>query len=281
MSAGTLAAARLQQRLAARRGPGLDDLQLEQRRRPDDLLGALHVGHARQLHQDLVGAAPCAATIGSATPSSLTRRSIVCSACVTASSRSVPLDVRLHREACRCRRRRTRGCRSCSISVAELPEQRVLRLGHAGDRNRRRAVRRGGRRRRCSAVVKLLAQPLGSSASRLDPQRIVGLHAHDEVHAALEVEAEANRLLQRVERPHRRAPTTARMARSFQWRFLFMRLSHASMRALSGALRHDRLLALEAADGRLRHVDAHVVGDLQLHATRRSSSRSSRRCRRS
>jgi hypothetical protein len=31
---------------------------------------------------------PCGATIGSATPSSLTRRSMVCSACATASCRS-------------------------------------------------------------------------------------------------------------------------------------------------------------------------------------------------
>ena len=48
---------------------------------------ALDVGDAGQLDKDLIAAA-VAGDDGVATPSSLTRRSIVCSACVTASSRS-------------------------------------------------------------------------------------------------------------------------------------------------------------------------------------------------
>ena len=47
------------------------------------------VGDAGQLHQDLIAALPCCAMLGSVTPSSLTRRSIVWRACTTASSRRV------------------------------------------------------------------------------------------------------------------------------------------------------------------------------------------------
>src|SRR5206468_11232822 len=46
-----------EERLARRRGPLFDDLQLEQARRADDLLGAVHVGDAGQLHQDLIAVA--------------------------------------------------------------------------------------------------------------------------------------------------------------------------------------------------------------------------------
>ena len=43
-----------QQRFARRRRSLLDDLQLEQAGRPDDLLRAVDVGDAGQLHEDLV-----------------------------------------------------------------------------------------------------------------------------------------------------------------------------------------------------------------------------------
>ena len=89
MSGGTLPPVRLQQ---LPRGAGralLDELQLEQRRLLDDLLGARDVGDARQLHQNLIAAPPCGATIGSATPSSLTRRSMVCIAWSTAPARAL------------------------------------------------------------------------------------------------------------------------------------------------------------------------------------------------
>ena len=48
------AAGRRQQLLARAGRPGLDQRQLEQRRRLDDLLGAGDVAHAGQLHQDLI-----------------------------------------------------------------------------------------------------------------------------------------------------------------------------------------------------------------------------------
>ncbi len=44
------------------------------------------------------------------------------------------------------------------------------------------------------AVVERLAQPL-HLAFALDPQRIVGLHAQHEVHAALEIEPELEHLV--------------------------------------------------------------------------------------
>ena len=46
----------MQQRFAGRRRALLDDLQLEQAGRPDDLLRPVHVGDAGQLHQDLIAA---------------------------------------------------------------------------------------------------------------------------------------------------------------------------------------------------------------------------------
>ena len=78
----------------------LDELQLEQRRRPDDLLGAADVGDARAAARGSDRAPPCRATIGSATPSSLTRRSIVW--------------MRLRRP---CRRAAARRCSASSRSV--------------------------------------------------------------------------------------------------------------------------------------------------------------------
>ena len=44
-------------RVLVRERPLLDQLQLEQRRRSNDLLGAVDVGDAGQLHQDLIGRA--------------------------------------------------------------------------------------------------------------------------------------------------------------------------------------------------------------------------------
>ena len=63
-----------------------DQPELEDRRRPDDLLRARDVGHAGHLDDELF-LADCRAMVGSVTPSSLTRRSIVCIACSTACSR--------------------------------------------------------------------------------------------------------------------------------------------------------------------------------------------------
>ena len=47
-----------------------------------------------------------------------------------------------------------------------------------------------------------LAQPVGGGLG-LDAQRVVGLHPQHEVHTALEVEAEADLLVGRIEREHR------------------------------------------------------------------------------
>ena len=48
------AAERLEERFLARRRSSLDELQLELRRRPDDLLRMADVGHARELHENLI-----------------------------------------------------------------------------------------------------------------------------------------------------------------------------------------------------------------------------------
>ena len=106
----------------------------------------------------------------------------------------------------------------------------------------------------------------------LHPQRVVGLHAEHEVHAALEVETEPHLLVDRVNHPGPERDDRERSPGAFQRRFLFMLPSSGLTRTLppradrvalgiasfthpgrcAGALRHYRVLALVADDGRLR-----------------------------
>ena len=57
MSGGRLLPKRGARRVLVRERPLLDLLQFELRRRSNDLLGAIDVGDAGQLHQDLIGGA--------------------------------------------------------------------------------------------------------------------------------------------------------------------------------------------------------------------------------
>ena len=57
MSGGTLLPSAALRRVLVRERPLLDLLQLELRGRADDFLRAVDVGHAGQLHQDLIGGA--------------------------------------------------------------------------------------------------------------------------------------------------------------------------------------------------------------------------------
>ena len=134
--------------------------------------------------------------LGSVTPSSLTRRSIVWRAWTTASSRSVDLDVRLHREGVGAVRRR-----ELAIEVGLRPRRppagtpRPASGGTPSTLNcdrARPASMFADRDVRASCSV--FAQPLHLRLG-LEPQRIVGLHAQHEVHAALQVEPELELLV--------------------------------------------------------------------------------------
>ena len=141
--------------------------------------------------------------LGSVTPSSFTRRSIVCRACTTASSRSRLRDVRPHAE-------RVAAARAgAAIEVDRfllggLAERRLLRRRHPFDAERRHIDDRDGRGH--AAALQLLLQP-PAVLFRLHAQRIVGLDAQHEVHAALEVEPE---LQLHIAQPLRRRQVVAR-----------------------------------------------------------------------
>ena len=145
-------------------------------------------------------AAPVRATIGSATPSSLTRRSIVCRACSTASSRSCT----------------TRFGFITKLYDPPAPDSRLKRVSTSMAASRNAASWAGGTPSTLNRVGSTLAKvrlvsPLVSSGlpqllhRRLgvEPECVVGLHAEHEVYAALEVEAQPDLLLRGVESPDR------------------------------------------------------------------------------
>ena len=74
------------------------------------------------------------------------------------------------------------------------------------------------------------------------------------MHAALQVEAKLDLLLGRIEGPDRQADDGRDQDQS-----------PADVFSLLIALRDDGFLALVSDDRRARDLDAHVVGDLQLH----------------
>ena len=102
--------------------------------------------------------------------------------------------------------------------------------------------------------LQLLAQPIGGGLG-FEPQRVVGLHAQHQVHAALEVETELHLLVGRIERPDRQADD-AENDEDFPTNVLRHDLSVRRF--------NDGRLSLIADDGGPGHVDAHVRGNLQL-----------------
>ena len=135
--------------------------------------------------------APCRAMSGSATPSSFTRRSIVCCACVTAArARSIATFGFITNvwvpSAPPSRLKRRLDDRG------GLAEQRVLRRRHPGHLELRRAQHLD-REAGDAGLLGVLAHALGAGLG-LQLQRVVGVDAEHEVDAALEVEAQPDLL---------------------------------------------------------------------------------------
>ncbi len=192
-----VAAGRRQQLLARAGRSRFDQLQLEQRRRLDDLLGARDVAHARQLDQDLILPALTR-------DDGLGHAELVDAALDGADGLIHRLlanlvgDVRLHAEGVGAGRTRLAVVGRLDFG-GRLAEHAVLLGGDAGQLKRGRAQ---GRRRDADAagLHQLLAQPVHRRLG-LQPQRVVGLDAEDQVDAAFEVEAKADLLRGRVDRP--------------------------------------------------------------------------------
>ena len=149
-----------------------------------------------------IWSAPCCAMLGSVTPSSFTRRSIVCRACTTASSRSVCAMFGRMRNVWLppvpgLRSKSTPSCSAAWRNACSCAGR------HTVDAERRRILNRDGCRH--AAALQLFLQP-PAVLFGLHPQRIVGLDAQHEVHAALEVEAE---LQLAIEQPLRRRQVVA------------------------------------------------------------------------
>ena len=176
----------------------LDQLELEQRRGADDLLGPVDVGHAGQLHQDLVVAAVAGdhrlghAELVDPALDGLQRL-------VHRLLAELVDDHRLQAEGVvGPRLRPVVGEVDVDQRLAEL---RVLRRRHPGDAE----LAAAGHGHPADGDVlgaQGLAQPVGRRLG-LDPQRVVGLHPHHQVHPALEIEAEAHLFLGRREGPDR------------------------------------------------------------------------------
>ena len=173
-------------------GDAFDDLQLEQTRRSDDRFRALDFGHAGELHDDLIAA--CALLrdlrLGDAqlVDPALDRLPRLDNGLIA----QVHLHVRPHRERVRAVDSRP------AVEVRRhfrrrLTKRGVLRRRNAFDLELRRADAVDARDGNV-ARPQLFAQPL-HLGFRFQPQRIVGLHAQDEMHAAFEVETELQLLV--------------------------------------------------------------------------------------
>ena len=187
---------RLHRGLLARERPLLYELQLEQRRPSDDLLRAIDIGDARQLHQNLVGRAlprddrlRHTQLVDATLDGLLGLRDRLLA--------KLDRNVRPHRigVAARAGRPAEHGVHLDS----RLPECLVVldtfgdKLGRA--RHFELRVCHGG-------DVERLAEPLGSGFG-FNAQRGVGLHAHDEMDPAFQIEAEIHLLAGWIERPDR------------------------------------------------------------------------------
>ena len=175
----------------------LDQLQFQLRRRANDLLRATDVGDARQLDQNLVvRAVPGNDRFGHAqfVHTALDRLQRLRDGFLAKLVR----DVGAHREGVSPRAR-------CAVEHRldvrqELTERRVLLGRHAIDAK----LRRAGHGDRPGDVLRLhlLAQTVRRGLG-LESDRVVGLHPHHQVDAALQIETQTNFLLRGVKGIHR------------------------------------------------------------------------------
>ena len=192
-----LAAGRLQQGLPRRRRPLLHQLQFQLRGGLDDRLGPVDVGHARQLHQQVVllrtllrderlGHAQLVHAALDRLLRLLDRR-----------DGQVAGDVRLHRE------RVAAGARLAVVRRLErdpgLTDRGVLRRRDPGHLELRRAGDVDGHPGHASRLERL-PEPFAGRGG-LELQGLVGVHAQHEVDAALEVESQPDLLARRDDRP--------------------------------------------------------------------------------
>ena len=182
MSDGTTPPVAAQQIFPVRGRPLLDELQLEHAGRPDDFLRAVDVGHAGELHENLIGALLRDARLGhpQLVHAALDRLARLHDGLFAQRLR----DVRTHAE-----RVAAVGART----AFEVDRQRfgglskgpVLRRRHAVDAKRLHVL--NGHRGRHIAPLQLFLKT-GAVLLGRHAQRVVGLHAKHEVHAALQVE---------------------------------------------------------------------------------------------
>ena len=179
---------RLQERFLGRRRTGFDELELELRRAADDLLRAIDVGDARQLHEDLVirGAVGRDVRLGDA---QLVHPPI--DGFARLHDGLVPhvlLDVRLHREFVGATGTRGAIVLRGGLFLGDAAELGIAILRHTLDleglfrcQGNRRYVHAG----RPQRFAQLFARRRG-----VDPERVPGMDPHDEMDAAFEIQAE-------------------------------------------------------------------------------------------
>ena len=164
----------------------------------DDLLGALDVGHARQLHQNLVAVLPLLrdARLGDA---ELVDAALDGFAALNHGVRpQAHLQVRLHREGV--------GAVGAGVAIEAggdlgrgLTEHRGLGGRNPFDAEMRRIDQRhGGDRRRCASMRSSRSRSISISVSERSASSV--FDAQDEVHAALEVEPELELLVHQQRR---------------------------------------------------------------------------------
>ena len=166
-------AERLPRRVLVRERALLDQLQLELRGRADDLLGAVHVGHAGQLHQDLVGGAVARHDrLGDAqlVDAALDRLQRLVHRVVA----QLVDDVRLEREGVACRRSATAVVVDVDLGQ-RVAERRILVGRTPATRELRRARSTVDAADGDVRGLQLLAQPVGRGlASRAAARRRSG-----------------------------------------------------------------------------------------------------------
>ena len=188
---------RLQQQLAREGGAVLDQLQLEEAGRADDLLRPLHVLDAGQLHEDLVAGHAVGGDDGLGDAELVDAALDGLQGLPHRLLAKLALDARQHAEGVAAGAVAPPVVAHLQEVVGDAPELLVAVGGDALDPNLRRGGG-AGREQLDADEARLLPQLLGVRLG-LHPQRVVGLHPQHEVDAAPEIEAEPHLVLGRID----------------------------------------------------------------------------------
>ena len=263
---------RLEQRLAALGRTAFEELQLEERRGLNDVLGARDVGDARQLDEQLVAVVAVRGDIGfghaeliHATVDRVVRLHHRLFA-------EAPGDVGAHGELVGAADRRRTIVVGGGLLLRDAAELGVFVLRDAFDpegRWRRDVDRAHRHARGRQRLTKLLSHRLGRNA-----QGVVAVHPHHQMHAALEVEAELQLLGHQPRRgrqaealredwidPHGgKDDDDGEDCESLPAKVLVCSHGLSVSRFL-----HHRLLPLIPTNGRPGDLNPDLVGNLELH----------------